>query len=117
MDKLLGGPGLNRGRRDPRTLRVGDPVDWWRVESMERGRSLTLRAEMRAGGRAWLQLAVEGTPEGCVYRQRAVFMPSGIVGRAYWTAILPFHAVVFPSMASNILEEAGRRVDGATVAD
>lgn len=111
MDKLLGGPGLTRGRRDPRTLRVGDHVDWWRVESMERGHSLTLRAEMKAGGRAWLQLRVEEAPNGCVYHQRAVFMPSGIVGRAYWTAILPFHAVVFPAMASNILEEARR---GAT---
>lgn len=117
MDKLLGGPGLTRGRRDPRTLRVGDPVDWWRVESMDRGRSLTLRAEMRAGGRAWLQLSVEGTPEGSIYRQRAVFMPSGIVGRAYWTAILPFHAVVFPSMASNILEEAGRQAGGSALSD
>lgn len=109
MDKLIGGPGLTRGRRDPDRLRLGDPVDWWRVESLDRGRLLTLRAEMRAGGRAWLQLGVERTEDGCVYRQRAVFMPSGLLGRAYWTAILPFHALVFPAMAENIVAEARRR--------
>lgn len=109
MDKLVGGPGLSRGRRDPERLRLDDHVDWWRVESMDRGRLLTLRAEMRAGGRAWLQLGVERTDGGCVYRQRAVFMPSGLAGRAYWTAILPFHALVFPSMAENIVAEARRR--------
>lgn len=109
MDKLIGGPGLSRGRRDPDRLCLGDHVDWWRVESIDRGRLLTLRAEMRAGGRAWLQLGVERTADGCIYRQRAVFMPSGLLGRAYWTAILPFHALVFPSMAENIVAEARRR--------
>lgn len=113
MDKLVGGPGLTRGRRDPDHLRRGDAVDWWRVEDVEPGRRLTLRAEMKAGGRAWLQLSTEPREGGgSVYRQRAVFMPDGLLGRAYWTAILPFHAVVFPEMAANILAEAQRRHDG-----
>lgn len=113
MDKALGGPGLARGRRDADHLRAGDVVDWWRVEKIERGHRLTLRAEMRAGGRAWLQLAVEPREGGgSVYRQRAIFMPDGLLGRAYWTAILPFHAVVFPEMAANILAEAQRRKTG-----
>lgn len=110
MDKLVGGPGLSRGRRDPEHLRAGDVVDWWRVESIERGETLTLRAEMRAGGRAWLRLSVADRPEGgSRYRQSAVFLPSGAVGRAYWTAIKPFHALVFPQMADNLLAEAAQR--------
>ncbi len=114
LDKALGGPGLARGRRDPEQLRAGDHVDWWRVEKVEEGHRLTLRAEMRAGGRAWLQLSTEPREGGgSVYRQRAIFMPDGLVGRAYWTAILPFHAVVFPEMAANILREAQRRRTGA----
>lgn len=113
MDKALGGPGLARGRRDADHLRRGDVVDWWRVEDIEPGRRLTLRAEMRAGGRAWLQLSTQPREGGgCVYRQRAVFMPDSLLGRAYWTAILPFHAVVFPEMAANILAEAQRRKTG-----
>lgn len=113
VDKAVGGPGLARGRRDAEHLRHGDIVDWWRVEKIEYGHRLTLRAEMRAGGRAWLQLAVEPREGGgSVYRQRAIFMPDGLLGRAYWTAILPFHAVVFPEMAANILAEGQRRKTG-----
>lgn len=113
MDKLVGGPGLVRGRRDADHLRAGDHVDWWRVEEVEPGHRLTLRAEMKAGGRAWLQLSTEATDTGSRYRQRAIFMPDGALGRAYWTAILPFHALVFPEMAANILAEAERRHTGA----
>ena len=113
MDKVVGGPGLMRGRRDQDHLRRGDAVDWWRVEDVEPGHRLTLRAEMKAGGRAWLQLTTEPREQGgSVYRQRAIFMPDGLLGRAYWTAILPFHAVVFPEMAANILAEAERRRTG-----
>ncbi|MFP3339242.1 DUF2867 domain-containing protein, partial [Micrococcus sp. SIMBA_131] len=88
-------------------------VAWWRLEDVAPGRRLPLRAALQAGGRAWLQLSTaprEGG--GSVYRQRAVFMPDGLLGRAYRTAILPFHAVVFPEMAANILAEAQRRHDG-----
>lgn len=108
LDAAVGGPGMRRGRRDPRFLRVGDAVDWWRVEHLERGHLLTLRAEMRMTGRAWLQLAVEPGEggRGVVYRQRAVYFPDGLMGRLYWFAILPFHALVFPAMARNILAAA-----------
>lgn len=110
MDRLLGGPGLARGRRDAQHLRVGDAVDWWRVESIEPGKRLTLRAEMVMSGRAWLQLGVEpGEKGGSAYTQRAVYFPDGLIGRLYWWAIWPFHALVFPSMARNILGEARRR--------
>lgn len=109
IDRIVGGYGLGRGRRDPGRLNVLDYVDWWRVEAIEPGRKLTLRAEMKAGGRAWLQLGVEPRRGGgSRYRQRAVFIPTGIVGRLYWRAILPFHALVFPAMARNILARASQ---------
>ena len=109
LDKLAGGYGLTRGRSDPHTVQEGDHIDWWRVESVVPGEELTLRAEMRAAGRAWLQLSV--TPEpggGSRYRQRAIYFPRGLLGRVYWAALLPFHALIFPAMARNILREAKR---------
>ncbi|MBV9010829.1 MAG: SDR family oxidoreductase [Pseudonocardiales bacterium] len=102
-DRVVGGVGLRRGRRDPRRLHVGEALDWWRVESLERPRLLRLRAEMKLPGRAWLELEV--TPHldgGAVYRQRAVFEPHGLGGHLYWQAMSPFHDVVFGGMARNI---------------
>lgn len=107
VDQVLGGYGMARGRRDPGELKVNDHVDWWRVEAIDHGRLLTLRAEMKTGGRAWLQLGVDPRDGGgSRYRQRAVFIPQGLLGRLYWRAILPFHALVFPAMAKNILAAA-----------
>lgn len=118
MDKLVGGYGMARGRRDPKRLRENDAVDWWRVEAIEPGHLLTLRAEMRTGGQAWLQLGVTARPGGgSRYRQRAVFIPYGLPGRAYWKVILPFHALVFPTMAKNILRAAQQVDDGGGVPD
>ncbi|MEP7764641.1 SDR family oxidoreductase [Sanguibacter sp. 25GB23B1] len=106
-DKLLGGAGHNRGRRNPNRLVVGDAVDWWRVEKIERGRLLRLRAEMRVPGGAWLELAADPAEDGgTVYHQRAVYMPRGLAGKAYWWAIFPFHGLIFPSMAKNIIARA-----------
>lgn len=107
LDQAVGGYGLARGRRRPDTLEVGDHVDFWRVEAVEPGRRLTLRSEMRTSGRAWLELSVEPQPGGgSRYRQRAVFFPRGVPGRLYWAAVLPFHVLIFPSMARNILRAA-----------
>ena len=92
IDKLFGGVGLRRGRRDADELRVGDAVDFWRVEAIDRGTFLRLRAEMRVPGRAWLELSVrDAEGGGSEYRQRAVFFPKGLSGRLYWWAIVPFH--------------------------
>ena len=110
MDQALGGYGLARGRKDDEQLGVNDHIDWWRVEAVEPQRKVTLRAEMRAGGRAWLQFGVEPIPGGGTrLHQRAVFIPTGLVGRAYWRVIKPFHALIFPTMAKNILETAARQ--------
>ena len=106
IDKLSGGVGLQRGRRDADELHVGDAVDFWRVEAIDRGRSLRLRAEMRVPGRAWLELATSDVDGGSDYRQRAVFFPKGLSGRLYWWAIVPFHDVIFSGMANRITAEA-----------
>ncbi|BFV60726.1 SDR family oxidoreductase [Kitasatospora sp. CMC57] len=106
LDRLVGGVGLRRGRRDPARLRVGDSLDFWRVEEIEPGRLLRLRAEMRLPGLAWLELSVEPDGPGSCYRQRALFHPHGLAGHAYWWAVAPFHTVVFGGMARNITERA-----------
>ncbi|WP_343076139.1 SDR family oxidoreductase [Natronoglycomyces albus] len=106
-DRVVGGVGLRRGRRHPHRLTVGEALDWWRVESLERGRLLRLRAEMKLPGRAWLELSVE-TAEGAdtVYRQRAIFEPRGFGGHFYWKAVSPFHGIVFGGMLRNITSAA-----------
>ncbi len=106
LDKLTGGAGLLRGRRHPHLLAEGEVVDWWRAERIERGRLLRLRAEMRAPGRAWLELSVEPEGTGSRYRQRAIFFPKGLSGRLYWLAVLPFHSLIFPAMSRNITAAA-----------
>jgi hypothetical protein len=88
-------------------LHVGDAVDFWRVEAIDRGRFLRLRAEMRLPGRAWLELGAADSPDGgSRYRQRAVYFPKGLSGRLYWWVIAPFHDVIFSGMANRITAEA-----------
>jgi uncharacterized protein YbjT (DUF2867 family) len=111
IDRVSGGVGLKRGRRDPDRLRVGDPLDFWRVEERVPGRLLRLRGEFRMPGLAWLELGitVEGEASGhpvTVYTQRALFHPRGLYGHAYWTSMLPFHGVIFGSMLRNIRADA-----------
>ncbi|MGM1059758.1 SDR family oxidoreductase [Saccharothrix sp. Mg75] len=106
LDRLVGGVGLRRGRRDPRRLHVGEALDWWRVEALDRGRLLRLRAEMRVPGLAWLELQVVPRGTGSTYRQRAVFVPRGLAGHVYWWLVWPFHGLVFGGMVGNIASEA-----------
>ena len=119
LDRIVGGVGLRRGRRDPDRLHVGDALDWWRVEEIDDGdaggpvpepgvRLLRLRAEMRVPGRAWLEMSVEPADTGSRYRQRAVFLPRGLAGHLYWLAVAPFHGVVFGGMVRNISRTAER---------
>ncbi|WP_084073017.1 SDR family oxidoreductase [Demequina sp. NBRC 110052] len=106
LDRLTGGVGLRRGRRSMARLAEGDAIDVWRVEHLEPGRLLRLRAEMRVPGSAWLELGVRTTDEGSEYWQRAVFFPRGLTGRLYWLSMLPFHGLIFSGMVNRIVAEA-----------
>ncbi len=108
LDRLVGGVGLRRGRRDPHELRVGEALDWWRVEEVETGRLLRLRAEMKVPGTAWLELGVEEREGRTTFTQRAVFSPRGLAGHAYWWSVAPFHGLVFGAMVRNITGAAER---------
>jgi uncharacterized protein YbjT (DUF2867 family) len=106
LDLPFGGAGTRRGRRDPERLLPGDTVDFWRVEAIERGRLLRLRAEMTLPGRAWLQFEVEPDGAGSLIRQTAIFDPVGVAGRAYWYAVWPIHGLVFRGMVKGIARAA-----------
>jgi hypothetical protein len=106
MDKIVGGVGLRRGRLNATKLAAGDALDWWRVEKIDRGSFLRLRAEMKTPGPAWLELTVETDGDGSIYKQRAIFFPKGLAGRLYWFSILPFHGVIFAGMVNRITAAA-----------
>lgn len=108
LDLLVGGVGMRRGRPSAETLRVGDTVDFWRVESFEPNRLLRLAAEMRLPGRAWLQFEVGGDGSTATIRQTAFFDPRGVFGLAYWYALYPFHLLVFGGMLRRIVDAALR---------
>ena len=106
-DRLMGGVGLRRGRRDPRHLMIGEPVDFWRVEEIIPGQLLRLRAEMKLPGLAWLELEVRTSANGAtLYHQRALFHPRGLAGHSYWWSVSIFHVFVFGAMVRNIAEAA-----------
>ncbi len=106
MDRMVGGVGMRRGRRHPRELRVGDPLDFWRVEALEYPRLLRLRAEMKLPGHAWLQFEVLPGPGGSRVEQTAFFDPGGIFGYLYWYAVLPLHRFVFPGLINALKQRA-----------
>jgi hypothetical protein len=102
LDLLAGGVGMRRGRRHPEWLRVGDTVDFYRVEKYEPDRLLRLFAELKLPGRAWLQLEVEPTGEGSIIRQTAIFDPIGVWGIWAWYLLYPFHKLIFVGMIRGI---------------
>jgi hypothetical protein len=116
LDLLVGGVGIRRGRTHPDRLRVGDAVDFWRVQELEPGRRLLLSAEMKLPGRAWLELAVEPDEGGARIRQTALFDPVGLGGLLYWYAIWPLHALVFARMLRGLAREA-RGTEAGSVAE
>jgi len=122
LDRLAGGPGLRRGRRDPERLSFGEVVDFWRVIGLEPNRVLKLRAEMKLPGEAVLEFAIEPRdarsgplPPDAADRaprsrltQTARFRPRGLAGLLYWYAVLPFHGIVFRQMLHGIRFAAER---------
>jgi uncharacterized protein YbjT (DUF2867 family) len=125
-DRIVGGPGLSRGRRDPERLWYGEAVDFWRVTGIETDRRLRLRAEMKLPGDAVLEFAVEPMSRGtagasgatrCRLVQTARFRPRGLFGLAYWYAAWPFHALVFGGLLRGICRAAERLDRAAPVAE
>jgi len=109
LDLMAGGPGMRRGRRDAQRLRVGDILDCWRVEQLERGQRLRLHAEMKLPGRAWLEFEVTPTESGSVLKQAAIFQPKGLSGLLYWYGVYPLHQIVFAGMLRGIAKAAEKR--------
>ncbi|MFZ1403522.1 MAG: SDR family oxidoreductase, partial [Anaerolineae bacterium] len=106
-DRLIGGVGLRRGRRHPDDLRVGDALDFWRVEAVEAPRLLRLRAEMKVPGLAWLQFETQPQPDGRTRLvQTAFFASKGLFGLLYWYALYPLHGVIFSGMIREIARRA-----------
>ena len=128
IDRLVGGPGLRRGRRHPEQLAYGDALDFWRVTEIDPSRHLQLRAEMRLPGEALLDFRIEPVDAGqgadvggttgtrslgasaaateCRLVQEARFLPRGLLGLIYWYLVLPFHSVVFNGLLKGIVQRA-----------
>lgn len=106
MDLIIGGVGVRRGRPVRGTLRVGDAVDFWRVEAFEPGRRLLLSAEMKLPGKAWLEFEVSGSGASSTIRQTATFDALGLRGKAYWYVLYPAHILVFAGMLRGIARAA-----------
>lgn len=108
LDLLAGGIGMRRGRPHPELLRVGDTLDFWRVEAFEPDRSLRLFAEMKVPGRAWLEFEVTKAGGRTEIRQTAIFDPAGLRGQLYWFALYPLHQLVFRGMLRKLAAAARR---------
>ena len=103
IDRLVGGVGLRRGRRDPEVVRIGDALDFWRVEAVEPDQRMLLRAEMKLPGRAWLQFETHShSGEQTRLVQAAFFAPKGLFGLAYWYLLYPIHRLIFAGMIRNL---------------
>jgi uncharacterized protein YbjT (DUF2867 family) len=108
LDRAVGGFGMRLGRRDPDHVRVGDAVDFWRVEAIRRPTLLRFRAEMKVPGRAWLQYEVGGDEHSSLLVQTAFFEPKGLSGLVYWYALLPVHGLVFRGAIRELARRAER---------
>nr|MBF0223537.1 SDR family oxidoreductase [Desulfobulbaceae bacterium] len=102
LDKIVGGYGLSRGRRQQGKLRVGDALDFWKVADIKENKRLLLLAQMKLPGKAWLEFDIQGD----TLVQTAHFLPNGILGRLYWLSVLPFHNMVFQGLAQSLVDNA-----------
>jgi uncharacterized protein YbjT (DUF2867 family) len=101
-DKLVGGPGLNRGRRDPAILRIGDSLDFWKVIDLKEDKRLLLSSQMKLPGKGWLEFSVDDN----ALVQTVYFFPKGLWGRLYWYLTKPFHTLIFSDLAKGIIKRA-----------
>jgi hypothetical protein len=106
-DRLVGGPGLRRGRRDQDAIRVGEALDFFRVEAIEPNRLIRLRSEMVIPGEAWLQFEAEPLPDDQTRLVQTILMaPKGLLGFLYWYGLYPFHGLIFRNLIKAIAERA-----------
>jgi uncharacterized protein YbjT (DUF2867 family) len=108
FDRLCGGVGLRRGRRDADSVRVGEALDFWRVEAVEPSHLMRLRAEMKVPGKAWLQFEVKAQEHDTrpLLTQIAFFAPKGLLGLVYWYALYPIHSMIFGGMIQRVAKRA-----------
>ena len=111
VDRALGGPGLNRGRRHPTELELDDPVDFWRVEAITPPSLLRLRAEMKIPGKAWLQWEIQKEGGKTRLTQSALFEPMGFWGWAYWYGAYPVHHFIFDALIDALADSALERTE------
>lgn len=104
IDKLIGGYGLNRGKRTAKDIRVGDVIDFWKVIDIVENKRLLLEAQMKVPGKAWLEFSISGN----IFTQTAYFYPRGLGGRIYWYSMLVFHKIIFRMMMKNMIESVNR---------
>jgi hypothetical protein len=109
LDRLVGGPGLRRGRRDAEHLRFGDSLDFWRVSAIDPPHHLELTAEMKLPGVATLTFDIE--PSGETEKETrlvmtARFRPRGLFGILYWYMVVPLHGIVFNKMLDGLVRRA-----------
>ncbi len=111
LDKVIGGVGMRRGRRHPDDLRVGDALDFFRVEAHEPPNLIRLRAEMKVPGDAWLEWRITDLGDGRTrLRQLARFHPRRIFGRAYWWVLLPVHKIIWKQLARILADTAEKSI-------
>ena len=115
MDRVVGGPGYRRGRPDRASLRIGDALDFWRVEAIDPGHMLRLRAEMKMPGKGWLQYVVESNKKGSAELvQTAYFAPKGLWGYVYWYSIFFIHRLIFDGLIDQIVAKVEAKPSSAT---
>lgn len=103
LDRFVGGPGYRRGRPQREQLRIGDALDFWRIEAIEPNKYLMLRAEMKLPGKGWLQFEVKPMENGLSQLvQTAYFAPKGLFGYVYWYAIYVLHKFIFDGMIERV---------------
>jgi uncharacterized protein YbjT (DUF2867 family) len=105
IDKIIGGVGLKRGRRDPNKLRIGESLDFWKVVDVKENERLLLYAQMKVPGNAWLEFKIEDNK----LIQSAYFYPKGVLGRLYWYILIPIHYFVFNNMINSIIKKAATK--------
>lgn len=107
IDKAVGGVGIRRGRRHPDEIHTGESLDFWRVETVEPGRMMRLRAEMLLPGKAWLQFESLPQADGrTLFIETAYYAPRGFWGFMYWYAMWPAHAFLFDGLIDQLAARA-----------